>query len=485
MSAGVGLFELLETRAREQPKGALCYRDGKPVSNGEAHGDALALAAGLRDRLGEGAVVAVSFEDPYELHRLIWGALAAGCCLAFLPSSTHAETVKGWMDEVGAVHLLTDVAGLLDLGFAFSMDEIVCDTMRKRLSGQVKIPGFLLRTSGTTGRGKWVAVSEHHYRAVLNAMRGTGALRHAEDQTVFLTPPLSHSYGLSALLEYVCAGSAVVFPRGDSPLGPAGELREEELAARITAIEGVSHFYGQLVRLLRRIRLGALRHIGFGGGAIDPGAVERLREAFPGLTCSVRYGLTETPSIVSGMVFAPPYEDDWTCSGPVLPVWDLRILDGEGQELGEGEEGEIHLRGPGLAWPYFGEPEAGDAFFPTGDLGFLRGGRLYIRGRKSFFLKRDGYRFSPEEVEAVIRRSPGVLDARVAMGEGGLTAEVVFEGEELPKQDLRTFVAEHLPAYAVPQVVRRVEEIPRTASGKILRHSGAVHKSTEGARSTS
>jgi len=485
------LFQLLESRARKRPDAVLYYRDNQAVSNREAHDDALALAAGLRFRfmaappsmaapqIAETTVLAAMFNDPYELHRLVWASRAAGCCLAFLPMISDPDQVRALMRQVEAGHLFTDVPALLGQDFAFSVAEIGCADKLAAADGSVVGPAFLLQTSGTTGIGKWVAVQDRQFMTMLEAMQETGALRHAEDQVAFLTPPLSHSYGLSTLLEYVHAESAVVFPRGTSPLGPAGELRQRELAERITAIEGVPYFYDQLSRLLRRLRLPALRHVGFGGGQLAGEALTRLRQTFPGLTYSVRYGMTETPSVVSGMVFRPPYEDDWSSSGAVLPVWELRIVDEVGRLLPDGQEGEIQLRGPCLAWPYYGEPKIEGAFFATGDTGSLQGDQLSIRGRKSLFIKHGGYRFSPEDVETVIRRFEGVSDVRVymddlgKMSDGVLTAELVSEDEELPRQALRTFAADRLPAYAVPQRLLRVAKIPRTDSGKIKRGPGS------------
>lgn len=481
-----GLFELLASRAREHPDTVFLYRGEASVSNREVHDDAAALAAQLR-RHGTQILAAV-VSDPYELHRWIWAGRAASCTLALLPIVHDADEVRALMAQVGAQRLVTDIPALAELAHP------TAETARGNLptpSGGAPPAAFLLQTSGTTGAGKWVAVREHQIMTLLEAMGDAGALRHAEHQVVYVTPPLSHSYGLSTLFEYTLAGSAFVFPRGTSPLGPAGELRAPELAARVTAIEGVSDFYAQLSRLLRRVRLSALRHIGFGGGKIDADAVKRFRQAFPELTYSIRYGMTETPSIVSGMTFRPPYDDDWSCSGRVLPVWEVRIVDESGRPLNDGEEGEIELRGSGLAWPYYGEPDAGDAFFSTGDLGVLVDGRLSICGRKSLFIKHGGYRISPEEVEAVLRRFDSVVDARVAMGEDGLTAEVVCQGDELPAQALRTFAAQRLPAYAVPKHLVRRAEIPRTASGKIRRgpsptpshtrthHPRTTHEKTE------
>ena len=471
------LFELLTARARDRPDAVLTVRDGAAVSNREAQDDALGLAAGLRSLAApspaasrtEPRIVAAMLNDAHDLHRLIWAARAADCGLALLSVVRDPDQVRTLMGQVGARHLVTDIPSLLERDFALSLADLARPDPHVGRPGHGRGPAFLLRTSGTTGSGKWVAVEDRQIMLVLEAMHGAGALRHAADQLAFLTPPLSHSYGLSTLFEYVSAGSAVVFPRGTSPLGPAGELRDRGLAESITAIEGVASFHGQLARLLGGVRLPALRHLGFGGDRLDREALTRLSQACPGITCSVRYGLTETPSIVSGMVFRPPPEDGASYAGTVLPIWEVRIVDDRGRPLPDGQEGEIQLRGPCLAWPYYGEPEDGNAFFATGDLGVLTAGRLTIRGRKSLFIKHAGYRFSPEDVEAVLRLFDGVLDTRVSLRDGTLTAEVVSASENLPKQALRAFAAERLPPHAVPQNLVQVAEIPRTESGKIKR----------------
>ncbi|MEO1087546.1 MAG: class I adenylate-forming enzyme family protein, partial [Acidobacteriota bacterium] len=285
------LFELLASRARARPDAALCYRGADAISNREAHDDATALAAQLRrDRT---TVLAAAVGDPYELHRWVWASRAAPCTLALLPVVRDPDAVKALMAQVGAERLVTDVDELAEL--ASSTAGTARDAPASP-TDDASPPAFLLQTSGTTGAGKWVAVRERQILTVLDAMHAAGALRHAEDQVVYVTPPLSHSYGLSTLFEYTKAGGAVIFPRGTSPLGPAGELRAPELAERVTAIEGVSDFHAQLSRLLGRIKLPELRHVGFGGGKIDADALARFRKTFPALTYSVRYGMTETPS---------------------------------------------------------------------------------------------------------------------------------------------------------------------------------------------
>jgi len=144
-----------------------------------------------------------------------------------------------------------------------------------------------------------------------------------------------------------------------------------------------------------------LRHIGYGGGALVPAVFERLRADYPALSCSVRYGMTETPSVVSQKIFYFVGDEDWTSSGQVLPLYDLRIVDETGTIALPGQVGEIYLKGDCLALPYLGEIDSKD-FFATGDLGYVdECQELHVVGRKSVYLESRGFRVSPEYVESV------------------------------------------------------------------------------------
>ncbi len=332
-------------------------------------------------------------------------------------------------------------------------------------------PAFIFQTSGTTGAAKWIQVTHGQSAAAIESMREMGCLDHAARQTVYITPPLSHSYGLSSLLEYSAMGAAFVLPAAGSTMGAVGDLLQERFNELITAVEGVPHFYAQIARLLRRIKLPNLRHIGFGGGALDQAAVQQLQAVYPALSYSVRYGLTETPSVVSHKVFAPPYTENWHSSGKVLPIYTLRIVDEAGVSLPVGQPGEIHIQGECLAWPYYGET-AVTSFFPTGDIGYIDADteELHIIGRQSAFLKVRGYRLSPEYLESVIGSCAGVVECRVLGTETGILAEVVPADAAMLPQTLLVSLAEKLPSYAIPETIHFVEVIARTHSGKIKRY---------------
>ena len=107
-------------------------------------------------------------------------------------------------------------------------------------------------------------------------MHAAGCVDHAAGRTVFLTVPLSHSYGLCSLLEYLSAGGTMVFPSGASRFGTVGELNAPHVRG-VDTIEAVPYFYEQLVKSAGRLGPPQLVHVGFGGGAVSTLTTEALR----------------------------------------------------------------------------------------------------------------------------------------------------------------------------------------------------------------
>jgi len=285
------------------------------VSYSKAVDRATKLANFLRSNGGfsQKPVLAVIIDNAEFLIYIIWACLVARICLAFLPKNRHIDHTRFLMSQVGADALVTDVPELKALSLHLPFDALETTHFVERDFDLVAphTPAFIFQTSGTTGESKWVLVSHGHFLAAIEGLWQAGGLNHAMDQMVYLTPPIFHSYGLSSLLEYTFVGSTIALPRGISPLGAVGDLREPNFAANITIIEAVPYFYAQLSKLSGRIKLPKLRHIGYGGGALVPAVFERLRVAYPVQTCSVRYGMTETPSVVSQKIFNFGFALSW------------------------------------------------------------------------------------------------------------------------------------------------------------------------------
>jgi long-chain acyl-CoA synthetase len=192
------------------------------------------------------------------------------------------------------------------------------------------------------------------------------------------------------------------------------------------------------------------------------------------------YGLTETSPYITLL----PLEYADTKMGSIgLPVPEiaLKLLDGNGKEVLQGEVGEIVVKGPMIMKGYHSNPEAThemiqDGWLYTGDLGKLdQDGFVYHLGRKDDMIITGGLNVFPAEVENVLLKHPDVLE----VGAVGITDEdrgqaikavVVLKPEkQLDKKTLIAFCREHLANFKVPKIVESRDSLPKTSTGKISR----------------
>lgn len=467
------LAEILRFWAATTPDRPYFFSNDQWYSYADLYQQALTLAQVLRQQLPGPGAIAISIRHFEPLVPLLWATLIEGRTLAFLPQNQDAGLTQTLMDQVEASYLISDNAALCNLPQAVLITDLLNSSLANlspEHTSQSTTATFILHTSGTTGDVKWVQLSEVQFLKAIQSLEQVGGLEHARDQYVYLTSPLTHSYGLSTFLEYTYVGSAIAIAPTIQSLGVLGGLTRKVLSANITALEGVPDFYRFLAKFSRKINLPNLRHIGFGGGAADLSAIAWLAEAATDLTCSIRYGLTETPSVVSHKVFPCNVQDDPLSAGKVLPLYEVRITNASGHAVAQTQEGEILIRGDCSGLPYLGETSAPNAYFATGDLGYFDPkGELVITGRKSLFIKHKGFRFSPEMIEAVIRSLPHILDCRISLQNDELVAEVVSQETSLSIQEVFEWITPKLPSYAVPTSIVWVEQLPRTASGKLKR----------------
>jgi acyl-CoA synthetase (AMP-forming)/AMP-acid ligase II len=337
-----------------------------------------------------------------------------------------------------------------------------------------------------------------HGNLVFAAGRSSFTRNASRDDHNYGVLPLSHVYGLTAmLLATLYRGARIeLVPRFD-PAAAARALAEDG----ITLFQGVPAMFSHLLGLAKArggpLAAPALRNLSSGGAPLDP-ALKRAVEAMFGVPLQNGYGLTETSPTISVSRHEEPNDD--VSTGPPLPGVETRIVGPEGAELAAGEIGELWVRGGLVMRGYYRDPAGTsqvltpDGWFKTGDLAQMSpAGDLIVAGRLKELIIRSGFNVYPPEVEAAIASHPEVALAAV-VGQAAIAShpevalaavvgrpvpgneEVVAfvqprEAGTLDLDHLAAHVAERLAPYKRPAEYLLRETLPLTAAGKVLKQA--------------
>ncbi len=335
----------------------------------------------------------------------------------------------------------------------------------------------LLYTSGTTGKPKGAELT--HLNLYMNCTVAGELFEFQETDIGVAVLPLFHVFGLSSVLNTSVryGGTIVLIPRFE--LEPVVDAIAKH---RCTIFSGVPTMYFGLLNMdLTGKDLSSLR-VGVSGGAAIPGEViKAFEEKFPGCVVLEGYGLSESTSTTTFNVNA----EQRKVLSIGKPIWgvEVRVVDDQDQPLEPGEEnvGEIVIRGHNIMKGYYNKPEAtAEAFkggwFHTGDLAYMdKDGYFFIVDRKKDLVIRGGYNVYPREIEEVLFEHPAVAEAAVIgkpdekLGEEVLAFVSLKSGASAEPEELIAFAKERLAAYKYPREVRIVDELPKGATGKILK----------------
>ncbi len=409
---------------------------------------------------------------------------------SFLLFSPSPE-IERVLSEIGPLPRLKDVValgGTASVPGVRSFEELLAD---EPLPPDVPLPAdgdaaLLIYTSGTTGKSKGVELS---FRAlVANIEQVTQSWGFTAADRLALALPLFHVHGLCLGIHGgLLHGFTVLLSEKFEAARIAASFEKSE-AGGATAFMGVPTMYVRLLEhlethpaaadALRRARLFT------SGSAPLPADDFRAFETLTGHAILERYGMSETLFTLSN-----PYVGERRPGTVGLPVpgYEVRVADDAGREVGEGELGEIVVRGNGMMTGYWGRTEETiasfrDGWFLTGDVARRDGdGYVTIVGRKSVdFIKSGGYKISAREIEDVLRRHPRVREVAVVgaedrvWGQRIVAAVVLVPGvnaaPDAVQEDLAAFAHAHLADFKRPREVLLLPELPRNALGKVQKH---------------
>nr|WP_319947269.1 AMP-binding protein [uncultured Shimia sp.] len=402
---------------------------------------------------------------PIELDRII--SHADPSAVVFTTSISDAATEHA--QARGAATIPGETGDVAVLAKSGSMPESVYQDPAEQVA-------LLLYTSGTTGAPKAAMLT---HKNLLSAAKAAATLRGiVPTDVVYLALPLSHIFGLIALLSVCFARSSMRLEAGFSV-----QRLYNALQVDVTVLPAVPQMHAHLFHYARAHDMpqfagGPLRFVSSGGAPLDP-VWKREAEAFYGLPLQNGYGLTECAAGVCATLNELG-DPDISVGRPMLDSVLQIDLDANGAHADQGI-GEILVGGPQVMKGYFRDPTQTDSaltsegFFRTGDLGRIDPeGRLHIVGRTKELIIRSGFNVYPVEIEATLTEHPDVIVAgvvgRATDGNEEVLAFVkVDRDSSLDEATLKAFVQERLAPYKRPTRIILAHDLPAAPTGKILK----------------
>ncbi len=336
---------------------------------------------------------------------------------------------------------------------------------------------LVLHTSGTTSRPKLVPLLQ---RNILASARNIAASLELGPQDHCLNiMPLFHIHGLIAVLTASMGAGASVCCSGGFNALQFLDLAGQE---NISWYSGVPTMHQAILLRAKRSPEAAqalgLRFIRSSSASLPPAVFDELTQRF-GCPVIEAYGMTEAAHQMTSNPLGAGRQKAGFVGIVTRP--EVCIMDSAGQQLSQGDEGEVCIRGENVTPGYENNPKANaenftDGWFRTGDQGYFDAdGYLKITGRLKEIINRGGEKISPLEVDNVLMEHPAVQQvvtfavADKMLGEDVAAAVVLAEGARLDEAELKAYASAHLAKFKIPREIFFLDEIPKGTTGKLQR----------------
>ncbi len=455
------------------------------------HGQARARAQTVASRLASRGVrpgdrIALALPNGWRYAVAYYGAQLAGAIAVLVNIRFTAPEIDHVLADSGADFVVVD-AGLAprvpQTCAHWDVDELTAPGPQ---AGE--LPGLaaastdtanILYTSGTTGYPK--GAMQTHGNLVFNAETVGSVFRVRPDDRTLVIAPMFHATGLaSQLIGFGAHGAACVFQPRFRPADMLAAMVDHQ----ITFFAGVT----AMIHLMLAdpgfgaADLSALRTVCFGGAPVAEAFLSEAARRLPGVSFANVWGLTEATSIVTCALGQEWLERPWSVGRPVPGIEVAVAVDEQVVDPDPDAAGELWVRGPAVTAGYWGRPEAtaqtfrAGGWLRTGDIGRSDAeGYVQVLDRMKDMIIRGGENIYSLEVESVIARHPAVTEVAVVgvpdavFGERVRAVAVLREGASLPIGALREWAGTRLADYKLPAELVTLGELPRNASGKVIK----------------
>jgi long-chain acyl-CoA synthetase len=336
----------------------------------------------------------------------------------------------------------------------------------------------LMYTSGTTGKPKGAMLSNKNILSNADSGRRTINIKAKDRAIVFL--PMFHTFTFSiGVILPMFTGASVVIIKS---IQPFSNIFKQVLTKRVTIFLGIPDVYNAMAKAKLPwyfMWFNRIRAFISGAAALQPKTLDAMAKKFKRATLLEGYGLSEASPAVCMNTFKKQKAGS---VGTALYGYEMKIVDSEMNEVPHGGIGDIIVKGDNVMQGYLGRPEATseaivNGWLLTGDMGYMDDeGFLFIVDRKKDLVISKGINIYPREVEEVIDIYEGVGASAVIgivdekSGEVPVVYIELSDGTEtLDEAGLKKYMREHLANYKIPKQIHVISELPKNATGKVLK----------------
>jgi len=493
----MNLARLLENTAKRAPERVGLRFEGKDYTYEELDRRANSLASGLTSlgfRPGDRCIVMI--QSSVEFITVYYALLKMGVVIVpvnFLYKNrelSHIFRDSGAKGFIGMDPFLHEAAKALN-GFSHLCIRIAAGvkqgsgfTPLERIDGPEVFHAYpaednhtaaIIYTSGTTGVPKGAMLT--HNNLASNAMTVADMRQTDPEDVVIGVLPLYHIFGqTSGMNASIYLGQAFHLFRQFEPDKVIRCIEKENS----TILFAVPTIFNRLIQETDRsgIRRSSLRFCISGGASLPVELLRRFEERFQ-TKIYEGYGLSECSPVCVENPFGKKTKPG--SIGLPIPGFKARIVDSSDRDVEPGQVGELIVKGPGVMKGYLNRPEATakaivNGWLHTGDLARMdEDGYIYIVERKKDMIIRGGYNIYPREIEELLFQHPDIVEAAVYgvpnddLGEEVVADLVLRAGSSVTGDEIRLFVKERVAPYKYPRIVRLVNDLPRSHTGKVLK----------------
>ncbi|PIC62780.1 acyl-CoA synthetase [Sporosarcina sp. P13] len=337
-------------------------------------------------------------------------------------------------------------------------------------------PGMIVYTSGTTGKPKGAVLT--HKNLCINRLLVIWETKTPLYAKQLIIPPLFHVAAMAGLIKNCLINGTAVIQRNFDPEDTLLTIEKE----KINSLMLVPAMWNSILQVsnLERYDLSSVIECSSGGAVCPLELKKKIMSTFKNASYNESLGQTEMSPAATSLNNLDVIRKTKSVGKPILGV-EARIVDENMNDVPVGEVGEIVYRGPSVMKEYYNNPEGTkEAFkggwFHSGDI--VRAdeeGFIYIVDRKKDMLISGGENIYPIEIEEVLHAHPSILECAIVgvpdinWGESVKAFIVLRHGKELSAEEVIEYCTEHLASYKKPKFVEFVDQLPRNASGKIMK----------------